>query len=106
MRSAEELNQKLTVSERQCNEHYARVQALEYQLGEVLGCLDEYAAMPCTSLRQRLVQAGARAQRVLKPLPPGTYTAKIKSVGFTATGEPIVEIDYDSATPVAIEGKA
>lgn len=104
MRSAEELNQKLTVSERQCNEHYARVQALEYQLGEVLGCLDEYAAMPCASLRARLVQAGRRAQQVLKPLPPGCYTAKLAGARIGANGEPIVEVDWSTVEP--IEGKA
>jgi hypothetical protein len=43
-----------------------RVKTLEYQLSEVLGCLDEYAAMPCTSLRVRLVEAGARARSKCK----------------------------------------
>lgn len=65
-RSAQELNLKLTASEQRVNELYERVQTLEYQLGEVIGTVDEYVAMPVMSLKSRMVQAVERARARLR----------------------------------------
>lgn len=48
-----------------------RVAALEYQLSEVIGCVDEYVDMPCHSLRARMKAAIVRARRVLSPTSTG-----------------------------------
>lgn len=65
-RSAQELNLKLNASEQRVNELYERVQTLEYQLGEVIGTVDEYVAMPVMSLKSRMVQAVERARAKLQ----------------------------------------
>lgn len=45
-------------------EHHNQV--LEYQLTELMGCLDEFEAMPCKSLEQRLISQGHRCRLRLK----------------------------------------
>lgn len=61
-RSAEELNQKLTASEQQCNDLHAQVAVLKHQLLETMGCAEEFMDMPCKSLEARLKDQIHRAE--------------------------------------------
>ncbi|MNE82064.1 hypothetical protein D3C80_1787570 [compost metagenome] len=47
----------------------ARVKAVPYHLSEIEGCLEEYIAMPCSSLRARLLGAIATARATLEAKP-------------------------------------
>jgi hypothetical protein len=74
VRSAQELNLKLTQSEKQCNALFARAKLAEYHLAEMLGTVSEYEAMQTKCLATRLFTAAYRARQAVFVPKPAVFT--------------------------------